>query len=299
MADDSVTNRRRRAPIWGGGLTAFTEQGAVLPPDAAYQTAPGVTPGMASTPYPAPSHFPQPAPAYPQSAPAYPQSTPFLPQSGTQPFAPPASSVGSALVPAAQPNLPPQEALRRLLEGNRRFVTQPHVCSANLANASHARAVEQAPYAVILGCSDSRVAPELIFGGAGPGELFVARNAGNLADEFTIGTVELGTSYLGASVVMVLAHEACGAVKAACDIVVANTYYPPSIEDIVQPIIPAALAVRTMPGDFVSNALRENARRTARRMVERSSILAGLVQQGRLQIVAAEFSITTGRVELL
>lgn len=278
MSDEGVTNRRRRAPIWGGGLAAFTGQ----PPASA--PGPNAQPGMAYPPRPA-----QAQPLAPQSAP------PFGP--GYAPAAQPQPR--PALVPAVMPNLPPDEALRRLLDGNRRFVTQPDICSANLSSASSARVAQQAPYAVILSCSDSRVAPELIFGGAGPGEIFIARNAGNIADEFTIGTIELGTGYLGASVVMVLAHQSCGAVKAACDIVLSNTYYPPSIEAVVQPIIPAALAVRHLPGDFAANAQRESARRTARRIVERSSILADLVQQGRLQVVAAEFSLDTGVVTLV
>lgn len=280
MIDENAKNRRRRAPIWGAGLTAFTGQGAAA-----------ASPQEQGGPFPAQPHG---QPGQPYLA----QGQTYAPQDQAY-AAQPSASAQPALVPAARPNLPPDQALRRLLDGNRRFVTQPDVCSANLSNASRARVADQAPYAVILGCSDSRVAPELIFGGVGPGEIFTARNAGNMADEFTIGTIELGTGYLGASVVMVLTHQRCGAVEAACDVVATNAYYPPSIESVVQPIIPAALAVRQQPGDFATNTLRESARRTARRIVERSTILAELVQLGRLQVVAAEFSLDTGVVTLL
>lgn len=273
MNDESASGRRRRAPIWGAGLSAF-----INPAEAQPQPAAPLQPG-----YP-----PQQPAGYPPQPSSYPAQA-----------APAPAAAGPALVPVARPNLPPDEALRRLMEGNRRFLTQPDLCSANLANLAAARTANQAPYAVILSCSDSRVAPEMIFGGVGPGELFIVRNAGNLADDFAIGSIELGTAYLGASVVLVMAHENCGAVKAACDMVMRNIYYPPSIEAVVQPILPAALAVRGVAGDFTTNALRESARRTAARIPERSAILSDLAQQGRLIVRPAEFSLATGAVQLI
>ena len=86
--------------------------------------------------------------------------------------------------------------------------------------------------------------PELIFGGHGVGELFIARDAGNLVDVGTLGTIEYGAAVLGSPLIVILAHTACGAVKAACDIVTKNATYPGVIGRMIEPIVPAALAVR-------------------------------------------------------
>src|SRR5215475_14033634 len=107
---------------------------------------------------------------------------------------------------------------------------------------------------------------EPLIGGLGLGELFVARNAGNMVDTATMGTVEYGAEVLGAPLVVVLGHQRCGAVATACDAVTKRAKFPGSIDPMVQPIIPAAAAVRGKPGDFVDNAVRESARRTARRL---------------------------------
>ena len=141
--------------------------------------------------------------------------------------------------------------------------------------------------------------PELVFGGRGLGELFVARNAGNLADTATIGTLEYGAAVLGSPLIVVLGHSRCGAVKAACEVVTDNATFPGSIGPMIDPIIPAALAVRGRPGDFFDNSVRESAQRTARRLAASSSTLAGLVSAGKLQILAAHYDLETGQVEYL
>jgi carbonic anhydrase len=121
--------------------------------------------------------------------------------------------------------------------------------------------VAQAPWATIIACADSRVPLELLFGGVGLGELFVARNAGNLADQATIGTVEYGAAALGSPLVVVLGHTGRGAVAAACDVVTEHSTFPGAIGHMVEPIIPAAIAVRDRPGDFVDKSVAESARR--------------------------------------
>ena len=157
-----------------------------------------------------------------------------------------------------------------------------------------------APWATILSCADSRVPPELVFGGRGLGELFVARNAGNLADTATIGTLEYGAAVLGSPLIVVLGHSDCGAVKAACEVVTDNATFPGSIGPMIDPIIPAALAVRGQQGDFVDNSVREDPQRTARRICARSSsTLAGLVSSGKLKILAAHYDLETGQVGFL
>jgi len=195
--------------------------------------------------------------------------------------------------------LSPDDALAELKSGNARYVSHPDLCSIDLAGQRGAVSGHQAPWATIISCADSRVPPELIFGGHGIGELFVARNAGNLVDTATLGTAEYGAAVLGSPLIVVLAHTSCGAVKAACDVVTKNATYPGAIGPMIEPILPAALSVRNNPGDFVNNTAQESARRTAARLTAASALIAGLVGTGKLKINAAVYDLQTGVVTYL
>jgi carbonic anhydrase len=195
--------------------------------------------------------------------------------------------------------LPPDEALAQLKAGNERYVSHPELCTVDLAQSRSSVAGHQAPWATVVSCADSRVPPELIFGGHGVGELFVARDAGNLVGVETLGTIEYGAAVLGSPLVVVLAHTACGAVKAACDVVTNNATYPGVIGRMIAPIVPAALAVRGQPGDFVDNAAKESAKRTAAKLPNLSPIVGGLVGAGKVKIVAAIYDLETGVVTYL
>jgi len=199
----------------------------------------------------------------------------------------------------APTSLSPQEALAALKSGNARYASSPELCATHLAENRIAVATHQAPWATIVACADSRVPPELIFGGHGVGELFIARDAGNLVDVGTLGTIEYGAAVLGSPLVVILAHTACGAVKAACDIVTKNATYPGVIGRMIEPIVPAALAVRNDPGDFADNAARESARRTAANLPTVSKIIADLVGAGKVKIVAAIYDLQSGVVTYL
>jgi len=209
-----------------------------------------------------------------------------------------ASGMARAAYGAAT-TLSPDEALAALKSGNERYVSHPELCSIDLAAQRSAVARSQAPWATVISCADSRVPPELIFGGHGIGELFVARNAGNLVDTATLGTVEYGAAVLGSPLIVVLAHTSCGAVKAACDVVTKNATFPGAIGPMIEPILPAALAVRDAAGDFVVNAAKESARRTAARLPTGSALLADLTKQGKLKIVAAIYDLESGVVSYL
>jgi carbonic anhydrase len=200
---------------------------------------------------------------------------------------------------AAPTSLSPQEALAELKAGNERFVSHPELCTVDLAQSRSAVAGHQAPWATIIACADSRVAPELVFGGHGVGELFVARNAGNLVDVGTLGTIEYGAAVLGSPLVVILGHTACGAVKAACDIVTKNATYPGVIGRMIEPIVPAALAVRNDSGDFADNTAKESAKRTAANLPTVSKIVADAVAAGKVKIVAAIYDLQTGVVAYL
>ena len=188
---------------------------------------------------------------------------------------------------------------RALKAGNERYVNNPELCMIELAQQRGAVAGHQAPWATIISCADSRVPPELIFGGAGVGELFVARNAGNLVDTATIGTVEYGAAVLGSPLVVILAHTSCGAVKAACDVVTKNATYPGKIGPMIEPILPAALAVQKDPGDFTNNTAKESAKRTAGRLAALSTLVTGLVGAGKLKVTSAIYDLQTGVVSYL
>lgn len=200
---------------------------------------------------------------------------------------------------AAPTSLSPQEALAKLKAGNSRFVSHPELCTVDLAQSRSAVAEHQAPWATIVACADSRVAPELVFGGRGVGELFVSRDAGNLVNVETLGTIEYGAAVLGSPLVVVLAHTACGAVKAACDVVTKNATYPGVIGRMIGPIVPAALAVRNEPGDFADNTAKESAKRTAANLPTVSKIVSDLVGSGKVKIVAAIYDLETGAVTYL
>ena len=190
----------------------------------------------------------------------------------------------------------PDEALEFLKEGNARYVAEPELCRLDLAEQRAAVSKHQSPWATILSCADSRAPPELLYGGVGVGELFVCRNAGNLADTATLGTIEYGAAVLGSPLIVVLGHTACGAVKAACDVVTKNATYPGSIGPMIEPIVPAALAVRKDAGDFVLNTTLESAKRTAKRLPLRSDLINSLVGEGKVKIVAGIYDLESGAV---
>jgi carbonic anhydrase len=195
-------------------------------------------------------------------------------------------------------SLTADEALAKLKEGNEKYIKGPELCAVQLNVQREQVAKGQAPWATIVSCADSRVPPELLFGGLGLGELFVARNAGNMAvDSATMGTIEYGSGVLGVPLIIVLGHERCGAVAAACEVVEKKTKFPASIGPMVQAIVPAAKAVHGKPGDFLDNAVRESAMRTATRIATKSSIVAGLIKSGKVKVVAGRYDLEDGRVE--
>lgn len=200
---------------------------------------------------------------------------------------------------AEAPALSPKQALAKLKEGNRRFVEDVNACAADLAQRREELAGGQHPWAIVLTCSDSRVTPELIFGGVSLGELFVIRNAGNVLDTGALGTIEYGAEHLHAPLIVVMGHKKCGAVSAACDVVKKGVELEGSIGKMVQPILPVALAALFKSEDFVGQTVRNNAVSGAKRIAEESHIVSHLVDEGHVKIVAAVYDITTGEVEFI
>jgi len=210
------------------------------------------------------------------------------------------STLGTrAFAASAKTSVTADEALARLKSGNEKFVSAPQLCAADLAKQRGTIAQAQTPWASIVGCADSRMPPELVFGGTGLGELFVARNAGNMADTATMGTIEYGAAELGIPLIVVLGHQRCGAVAAACSVVEKHAKFPGSIGPMVAAIVPAARAVYRKSGDFVDNAVRESAKRTAAKVAGDSKIISGLVKAKKVKVLAAYYNLDSGKVEYL
>jgi carbonic anhydrase len=195
----------------------------------------------------------------------------------------------------------PDAVLSRLIEGNKRFVqgalTHPRRKPEDFAPLAEG----QAPLAIIVGCADSRVSPELVFD-QGVGDLFVVRIAGNVvsgAGPFIKGSVEFAVAELGARLIVVLGHGACGAVKAAVAHIDANDSLPGAIRDLVELIRPAAAAVRGKPGDKLENAIRANVALGVERLKGLDPILAPLVKSGELKVVGAVYDLSNGKVNFL
>lgn len=201
--------------------------------------------------------------------------------------------------------LTPDQALERLKEGNRRFLADAPV----EIDTSHDRRLDlakgQHPFATLIGCSDSRVGPELLFG-AGLGELFIVRNAGNNIDISGLGSVEYSVAVLKVPLIVVLGHEACGAVAAATDLVTQDARFPGAIGRMIEPIVPAVLAAQRgtdggdHSGELIDRAIEENVRRVVDRLKGYSEpIIMEPLEKGELKIVGAVYSLGTGEVRWL
>src|ERR1035437_5622677 len=204
-----------------------------------------------------------------------------------------------AFAAGATTNVTADEAIAKLKSGNEKYVSAPQVCAVELTKPREQVANAQTPWATIITCSDSRVPPELLFGALGVGELFVARNAGNMVDTATMGTIEYGAEHLGIPLVVVMGHERCGAVVAACAVVEKHAKFPGSIGPMINAIVPAAKAVRGKRGDFVDNTVRESAKRTAMKIATKSEIVSHLIKANKVKVIAARYDLENGRVEFL
>ncbi len=192
-----------------------------------------------------------------------------------------------------QSGLPADKALSILMEGNARFVVHKETHPDSSLERRHELIKGQHPYAVIIGCADSRVPPELLFD-AGFGDLFVIREAGNVVDDIVIGSVEYAVEHLGVKLVVVLGHESCGAVTAA----VSHTREA-HITSIMKAIQPAVNASRKLPGDPVHNCVLANARHVASQIRHAKPILSKANDHGDIKVVAAIYDIESGKVSLL
>lgn len=195
------------------------------------------------------------------------------------------------------------DALERLKEGNRRFAAGVRSVDALMSQTRRVELVAgQRPFAVILGCSDSRVPVEIVFD-EGLGSLFVIRVAGNVVASSQIGSVEFAAAQFGTRLVVVLGHTFCGAIQATLDELQRPTERQSrnlhSIVDRVRPAVEGLLAtdLRGDPDALVQQAVRANVRMAANHLRYGSGVLEQLIQDDGLLVVGAEYSLETGLVD--
>ncbi len=217
------------------------------------------------------------------------------------------SAIGAlAFASGAATGVTADEALQKLIEGNKRYVeSKMNACTETTTAVREKLAKVQKPYAIILSCSDSRVPPEIIFDKS-LGEIFVVRVAGNVPDPVVLGSVEYAAEHLGSPLVMVLGHERCGAVTAAVD---AKGKAEGNIGAIVKTIAPAVKKARKECKDckacdlkdkakLVECAIDENTKMVAANLTKQSPVLRHLVKEGKLKIVAAKYDLDDGKVTM-
>lgn len=213
---------------------------------------------------------------------------------GEQAVAQKPSNTNTEKKPPTPKPVDPQAALQRILEGNKRFVEGKRLNPNQSSLRLQETAVAQYPFASILGCADSRVPAEIVFD-QGLGDLFVVRVAGNVASQTAIGSLEFATSVLGSQLIIVVGHAKCGAVSAA----IQNAPLPGRIGVFVEEIKPAVESVRYKTGNVEENSIIANVQYQAARLAESSTILKGLIKEGKLKIVGGRYDLATGKFTLV
>jgi carbonic anhydrase len=185
----------------------------------------------------------------------------------------------------------PTRALQELIAGNQRFMNDKPLHVDHTTERRKETMEKQTPFATILGCSDSRVPPEIVFD-QGLGDLFIVRVAGNVLDAVGLDSVEFSCLYLKSSFIMVLGHENCGAVSAVLE---GQTQ---DIEAVAELIEPAVRGVDEMQGDKLENAIKANVKSVVAQLQE-SEVLTRLIKEKKVAIIGGYYNFHTGKVELL
>lgn len=199
--------------------------------------------------------------------------------------------------PKPQNVLSPAAALKHLMDGNARYVdgvSRRH----DFKHEREALAGGQNPFAAVLSCADSRIAPEYAFD-TGRGDLFVCRVAGNFAGTETIASMEYAVAVLNTPLILVLGHDACGAVDATLKALKDNTSPPGHIPSLVDAIAPAAKVAMQQGGEVLDKAIRQNVVDNVAKLKSAAPILSAAVEQGKLKIAGGIYRLTTGTVDLI
>jgi carbonic anhydrase len=216
------------------------------------------------------------------------------------------SAWGALAIASSGVGVTADEALKKLMDGNARVVESKMTAGALCDITARGKLAKgQKPYAIVLSCSDSRVPPELIFD-QGLGEIFVVRDAGNVTDQIVLGSIEYAAEHIGSPLIVVLGHERCGAVTATVD---AKGKGEGNVGAIVKAIAPALKKVkaeckkhkecdRKDKAKLIECVVDMNARMVAANLVKQSKVIAELVKEGKVRIVAAKYDLDDGKVTL-
>ena len=208
-----------------------------------------------------------------------------------------AQAASDGPLPKPQNKLDPQQALTRLMAGNARYangVTRRH----DFLTEREALVSGQNPYAAVLGCADSRIAPEYAFDTA-RGDLFAVRVAGNFVTSDGLASLEYAVAVLETPLILVLGHDSCGAVSAGVKAQKDGAKFPGHIQGLADAIKPSVAKVLTMPGVLLDNAIAQNVKDTVARLKSESSLLADALAKGKLAIVGGFYKLDSGKVELI
>lgn len=209
----------------------------------------------------------------------------------------PASAKEAKAPPKPENMLSPDASLKRLMEGNRRYaegLSRRH----DFKHEREALVGGQNPFAAVLSCADSRIAPEYAFD-SGRGDLFVCRVAGNFANDETVASMEYTVAILGTPLILVLGHDRCGAVDATIKSLKDDKPPPGHIPSLVAAIAPAVKASAQQSGNSLDNAIKQNVIDNVNKLKSATPILSAAVEQNKLKVVGGLYQLSTGRVELL
>lgn len=212
-----------------------------------------------------------------------------------------ATAIGIKLIPSLKKvestidkNLTGDRAWEMLKAGNQRYVdrklSHPHQTAQRMVELAKG----QHPFAIVLGCADSRVPPEIIFD-QGLGDLFVIRVAGNIVDDAIAGSIEYAVEELHVPLLVILGHERCGAVTAA----VKGGEVPGHISTLINAIKPAVKSVKGLPGDLVENSVKANIKIVVSQLKSTQPIVSKLVKSNKLKIIGGRYDLDSGKVDLI
>jgi carbonic anhydrase len=193
--------------------------------------------------------------------------------------------------------LSPEASLKRLLEGNERYV-EGEMRRHDFKREREALVGGQNPFAAVLSCADSRIAPEYAFDSS-RGDLFVCRVAGNFASDETVASMEYAVAVLSTPLILVLGHESCGAVDATIKSLKDDKPLPGHIPSLVAAIAPAVKAASSQRGDTLQNATRQNVIDNVEKLKSATPILSAAVEQKKLKVVGGIYRLKNGKVEMV
>ncbi|MDQ0679494.1 carbonic anhydrase [Arthrobacter pascens] len=194
--------------------------------------------------------------------------------------------------------LTPALAWRRLREGNERFVSGGSSHPNQDASRRSSLVENQHPFAVIFGCSDSRLAAEIIFD-LGLGDAFVVRTAGQVIDDAVLGSLEYSVGVLGVPLIAVLGHDSCGAVSATKNAVDTGEMPVGFIRDLVERITPSVLTSMRNDQHEVNDMVVEHVKQTSQRMVDSSRVISAAIEKGRVAVIGLSYSLAEGRANVV